>query len=204
MPKTAGNPPRVGAIILAGGLATRMQGQDKGLLPFLGQPLVCHLLPLLRPHCAWLGISANRNADRYQQHTKADVVFADAPAYAELGPLAGLASAPAYLPDLDWLLVLPCDTPKLPIDLLPRLLAATTQQPTTVAWYAQTEEGPQPSIMLLRPELLASLPAYLARGERTLRGFLHQHQAATLYFPETSAFANGNRAQDLDRMARQE
>lgn len=203
-PKTAGSLDRVGALILAGGLATRMQGRDKGLVPFQGQPLVSHLLPLLLPHCHWLGVSANRNRDAYQRLTQADAVFADAPAHAEQGPLAGLASAQAYLPELDWLLVVPCDTPKLPHDLLPRLLAAAHGQPSVAAWYAQTDDGPQPSIMLLRPRLLASLTDYLARGERTLRGFLQQHHAHSLHFPETAAFANGNRLQDLDSMAIQE
>ncbi|MBP6115253.1 MAG: molybdenum cofactor guanylyltransferase [Neisseriaceae bacterium] len=204
MPKTAGSPVRLGAIILAGGLATRMQGHDKGLVPFQGQPLICHLLPVVRPACQWLGVSANRNQAAYQQLSQADAVFADADAYAAQGPLAGLASAGPLLPALDWLLVLPCDTPKLPHTLVPRLLAAATERPEVLAWYAQTDDGPQPSIMLLRPHLLASLPDYLARGERTLRGFLQQHQAAALYFPETAAFANGNRYQDLDNMADQE
>ncbi|MBP6563097.1 MAG: molybdenum cofactor guanylyltransferase [Neisseriaceae bacterium] len=202
-PKPAGKPnPAIGALILAGGLATRMQGVDKGLVPFMGQPLVTHLLPVLTPYCDWLGISANRNQDTYQAW--APTVFADAPAYAAQGPLAGLASAPAHLPALDWLVVLPCDTPMLPPDLIPRFLAAADARPHVLAWYADTDDGPQPSIMLLRPQTLASLPDYLARGERTLRGFLAQHQAQALHFPETEAFANGNRPQDLARMAAQE
>lgn len=205
-PKPVGNPKMnkpnlVGALILAGGLATRMQGLDKGLVPFKGQPLVTHLLPLITPHCQWLGISANRNQATYQRLTAADVVFGDQPEYAEQGPLAGLASAATRLPALNWLLVMPCDTPKLPLDLLPRLLEAASLEPNVQAWYARTDEGPQPSIMLLRPAILQALPHYLARGERTLRGFLNQHQARSLHFPENSAFANGNRLQDLDLMA---
>lgn len=204
MPKTAGKPERIGALILAGGLATRMQGQDKGLVLFQNQPLVGHLLPIVQPHCCWLGVSANRNQQIYQVITQANTVFADAPEYAQQGPLAGLASAQSHLPDLDWLLVLPCDTPKLPSDLISRFLMAAAQQPDTPAWYAQTDHGPQPSIMLLRPHVLSSLPDYLARGERTLRGFLHQHHAQSLYFSETTAFANGNCQQDLDSMNFQE
>lgn len=203
MPKPAGKAkPTLGALILAGGQATRMQGVDKGLVLFLGQPLVTHLLPLIKPHCDWLGISANRNQAVYQQW--ADAVFADAPEFAQQGPLAGLASAPPYLPELDWLLILPCDTPKLPQDLLPRLCHAAFAEPATMAWYVRTDDGPQPSIMLLKPTLLAELPNYLAQGQRTIRGFLNQHQAKSLYFPETQAFANGNRRQDLDLMADQE
>jgi len=39
----------VSAVILAGGRATRMGGDDKGWVPLAGKPLIEHVLDRLRP-----------------------------------------------------------------------------------------------------------------------------------------------------------
>lgn len=47
--------------ILAGGRATRMQGQDKGLVLLGGIPLYQHSVKLLAPQTDDIFINANRN-----------------------------------------------------------------------------------------------------------------------------------------------
>ena len=43
------SPPRIPALILAGGRATRMGGGDKPLMALAGRPMLAHVLNRLRP-----------------------------------------------------------------------------------------------------------------------------------------------------------
>ncbi|MGD8546878.1 MAG: NTP transferase domain-containing protein, partial [Thiohalophilus sp.] len=64
-------PPRskeITGIILAGGLARRMQGQDKGLLPYQGRPLIEHVSERLRPQVARICINTNRHLETYRAY----------------------------------------------------------------------------------------------------------------------------------------
>ena len=54
-------------IILAGGRATRMGGEDKGLVPIAGIPLYQYVLARLRPQVGPIAINANRNQARYRE-----------------------------------------------------------------------------------------------------------------------------------------
>ena len=55
----------VTGLIYAGGRATRMGGVDKGLELFRGRPLIEAVIDRLKPQCASIVISANRNLERY-------------------------------------------------------------------------------------------------------------------------------------------
>ena len=54
-------------IILAGGRATRMGGEDKGLVPIADIPLYQYVLARLRPQVGPIAINANRNQARYRE-----------------------------------------------------------------------------------------------------------------------------------------
>ena len=56
----------ISGVILAGGRATRMGGEDKGLVSIGGIALYQYVLARLRPQVASVAISANRNQARYQ------------------------------------------------------------------------------------------------------------------------------------------
>jgi molybdopterin-guanine dinucleotide biosynthesis protein A len=58
----------VTGLLLAGGRAQRMGGIDKGLIPFLGKPLIEHAIHRLGPQVSNLVINANRNQDIYSQY----------------------------------------------------------------------------------------------------------------------------------------
>lgn len=73
-------------VILAGGQASRMGGQDKGLIQLNGQPLVQHVIDKLAPQTPTLLINANRNQSQYQQF--APVISDEFPDYP--GPLGGI------------------------------------------------------------------------------------------------------------------
>ena len=51
----------ISCIILAGGESKRMNGNDKGLIDFNGQPLIAHVINALQNQIDDFVISANRN-----------------------------------------------------------------------------------------------------------------------------------------------
>ena len=53
------------AVILAGGQASRMNGEDKGLIIFRELPLIAHVVNITKPKVAEILISANRNLEEY-------------------------------------------------------------------------------------------------------------------------------------------
>ena len=55
----------VTGVILAGGQARRMGGEDKGLILFNHKPLIAHVITTLKPQVDTLIINANRNAEKY-------------------------------------------------------------------------------------------------------------------------------------------
>ncbi|EEG07145.1 molybdenum cofactor guanylyltransferase MobA [Pseudogulbenkiania ferrooxidans] len=157
------------ALILAGGRATRMGGQDKGLLELFGQPLIAHTLAALAaqtPPPARILISANRHLDIYRAfgHPVLPDTLPDYP-----GPLAGLLAGLAAAPH-DTLLMLPCDAVRLPAELASRLLAAL--EGGLAAASASDPEHWHPTLLALRPGLQGALEAYLAGGGRSIRGWL--------------------------------
>jgi len=60
------NQSKVTGVILAGGLARRMNNQDKGLVNYKGRPLVSYAIAALTAVADRSLINANRNRERYQ------------------------------------------------------------------------------------------------------------------------------------------
>jgi len=104
----------VSAMILAGGRATRMGGQDKGLIPLAGQPMIQHVINSIAPQVDHLAINANRNQADYAA-LGYPVIGDNISGYQ--GPLAGMAAGLAWSPS-ERLLMLPCDGPLVPNDLV--------------------------------------------------------------------------------------
>ncbi|PWG62214.1 molybdenum cofactor guanylyltransferase MobA [Sediminicurvatus halobius] len=154
-------PETVTAIILAGGRATRMGGEDKGLIALAGRPMIAHVLDAVRPQVDAIIINANRNHERYAAFGLP--VVADREGGFQ-GPLAGMASGLAHC-DTPLALTLPCDGPLVPADLVARLRAALGDGDAAVA---HDGERLQPAHALLRAPVLPSLERFLADGGRKI------------------------------------
>ncbi|MDD4945203.1 MAG: molybdenum cofactor guanylyltransferase, partial [Rhodoferax sp.] len=127
------------AIILAGGRGSRMGGVDKGLQNFNGMPLALHTLTRLQMGggVGEILLNANRNLAAYESFGVS--VWPDAQAdYA--GPLSGFLSGLEHC-ETPYLLIVPCDTPLLPLDLAQRLAAALAAQDADIAMAAAPEAG---------------------------------------------------------------
>ncbi len=192
----------VTGLVLAGGLATRMGGVDKGLQELAGKPLAQHLIERLSPQVESLLISANRNQERYRGFGYP--VLGDADPAAALGPLAGMlagmrAAATPYL------LCAPCDLPFVPTSVLRDLLAAANActPPAVIAYAAsQAEDGTwreHPVCALLACALADDLQDYLAQGGRKVRAWYAHHNPVEAKFADDRAFYNINSLQALQR-----
>ena len=114
-------PPTLG-VLLAGGLARRMGGGDKGMRLLGGQTMLARVILRVANQCDGLILNANGDPTRFAG-TGLPVVADDVPGFA--GPLAGILAAldwaAAHRPDLEWVVSLPTDSPFLPRDLVARL-----------------------------------------------------------------------------------
>ena len=209
------------AVVLAGGRGMRMGGVDKGLQLFQGEALVACALRRLRQQLplapGGLAISANRNLSDYAgfgvpvwRDTIAD--FA--------GPLAGMLSAMEHCAGrFTYLLTVPCDSPRMPLDLLNRLATAllTSQAELAMACapepsdIARADEAPvvlrrQPVFCLLRVRLAPSLATFLQSGGRKIDTWCSAQTMVLVPFDTPAdavqAFANANTLQELQALER--
>ncbi|WP_374662814.1 molybdenum cofactor guanylyltransferase MobA [Inhella sp.] len=167
-------------LILAGGRGSRMGGADKGFVSWRGEPLVEQVLRALRPQVAQVAISANRNLARYAE--LGVPVWADEAPFE--GPLAGLHAGLRQLADgLDWLWLVPVDSPELP----PNLGAALMQQVGTApAVLPRTPDGQlHPTHALVHRRLQPALASLLAEpGERGAARWLLGQGATAFDWPQ--------------------
>ena len=192
-------------VILAGGLARRMGGVDKGLQVFQGQPLIEHALQRLRPQVAHIGINANRSLETYQALNVP--VWPDATDDFS-GPLSGFLAGLSHC-NTPFLVTVPCDTPYFPLDLVSRLGQALLASDADIAMASgpeqnkqgQTELRTQPVFCLIRAHLLASLQSFMQSGGRKIDAWTAQHHTAIVPFDQPSddaqSFYNINTLQQL-------
>jgi molybdopterin-guanine dinucleotide biosynthesis protein A len=190
------HPNHITGVVLAGGRGRRMGGEDKGLLPFRGQPLVNHALAALGEVAGTRLINANRNLDAY-----AALGFRVVPDASETfdGPLAGLLSAmrAAATP---YVLTVPCDTPLLTGALLQRLIVRLVGTGAAMA-VATDGERLHPVVMLAETGLAEDLQAYLDAGERKVEHWIRRQRWVSVDFSDAAgALANINTPDDLARL----
>ena len=184
---------QITGVVLAGGKASRMGGQDKGLMLLNGKPLWQHVADRLLPQVSRIVISANRNLPIYQASGLPVIAdtLSDYP-----GPLAGILSVMQQTPD-EWFLFCPCDTPFIPEYLAKRLEDKRLQAP--VVWVHDGERD-HPAIVLIHQSLTAEIKAYLARGERRVIVFMREAGGHSVDFSDMkAAFHNMNTLEDLQQ-----
>ena len=186
----------VTGLVLAGGLARRMGGMDKGLVELAGRPMIEHVLDALRPQVGSLLINANRNIDRYAAY--GHPVVSDS-LQGFMGPLAGVLTALQRLAT-EFLVTVPCDAPLVAPDLVGRLHAACVAKDADVA-VATDGRRQQPVFLLLRAGMASSLEAYLASGGRKIDTWFAQLRLAEADFSDAlDTFVNVNDPDERQRL----
>jgi molybdenum cofactor guanylyltransferase len=187
---------RITGLILAGGRGTRMGNIDKGLQLFRNVPMVAHVMQRLAPQVDSILINANQNLSAYQQFD-APVYTDHTPDYA--GPLAGMQTGLMHCAT-EYMVTVPCDSPFLPHDLIPRLYDAIQSENADLAIAVTGESGHRqqhPVFCLLKKSLLPHLSAYLENGGRKVGEWTSSLQCAEVHFNDEAAFNNINTLEDL-------
>lgn len=113
--------PLMAGAILAGGRSSRMGGQVKALLPLAGKPLLQHVADRVSPQVQQLVLSVEQESSAFDDF---GLVQISDPQPGSCGPLGGLLSVMRWLQAdgvAEWLLLVPCDAPFVPLDLAERL-----------------------------------------------------------------------------------
>ncbi len=192
------NQSQISGVILAGGLARRMNNQDKGLVPFQGEAMISHAIKAIQPVVDQLLINANRNLDQYQQF--GFPVVSDETDTFE-GPLAGVFSALKTIDNDDsFLLVTPCDSPLVCSYHLQKLVDPLMSEQKDIA-VAHDGERLHPVFMVLKNSLADSLADYLKGGQRKIDLWIEQHDFITVDFSsEKHIFQNINTLSELEAL----
>jgi molybdopterin-guanine dinucleotide biosynthesis protein A len=194
---------KLGAVVLAGGQGSRMNGVDKGLQLLQGQSLVMHAVQRLQAQSlavASIAINANRHLNDYQ--ALGFDVLPDAQADFA-GPLAGFLVGMTHCPH-PYLLTVPCDTPFFTLNLAERLVLALQNQRADIAMATAPEDDGvlrrQPVFCVLKVTLKDSLQSFLAQGERKIGAWTALHHTVEVPFEDPLAFRNLNTVEDVQRL----
>ena len=192
-------------LVLAGGRGSRMGGVDKGLQNFHGTPLALHALMRLQMQegglVGDLMVNANRNLSAYEAF--------GTPVWPDTldnfaGPLAGFLTGLERC-ETPWLLTVPCDSPRFPLDLARRLAKAFESPDTEIAMAAAREDDgqwrSQPVFCLMKVDLLESLADFTRGGGRKIDHWTGQHRTVVVPFDRSGddplAFTNANTLDEL-------
>jgi molybdopterin-guanine dinucleotide biosynthesis protein A len=202
------SPQDITGLILAGGRGSRMGGVDKGLQNFNGMPLALHTLMRLGPQVESVMVNANRNLSAYESFGAS--VWPDASADFA-GPLSGFLVG-LERAETPYVLTVPCDTPRLPLDLAERLAEALLREDADIAMAAapetdahgQTQVRTQPVFCLMKIELSESLVKFTHAGGRKIDTWTAQHKTVIVPFDaegdDPLAFANVNTLTELQAL----
>lgn len=201
-----------------------MGGVDKGLQPWRARPLVEWVMMAVRTQAQGLGVGANRNQASYarllQQACSPNAeacrqlaqglcnvgIHADAPELPpRSGPLAGILTGLQRCPT-DWLQLAACDTPRLPVNLVERLLAAATHFGADIA-VPRTEEctssgAPEERLhwtcALIHKRVTPDLADAFVKGERKVGQWIRSQRWVAVSFAPASDFENMNTLETLE------
>jgi molybdopterin-guanine dinucleotide biosynthesis protein A len=184
---------KISGVILAGGLARRMQQQDKGLVLFKDKSMIHYAIQAMLPVVDELFINANRNIATYQTFSY-PIISDENDDFA--GPLAGVYVA-LKASQYDTLLVVPCDSPFINTVSLQCLIEQKEKHKADIA-VAYDGKRIHPVFMAIKSSLKASLQAYLASGERKIDRWFEEHNYIKVDLSSTpDIFLNINTLEQL-------
>ena len=186
------------AIVLAGGMATRLGG-DKAGRELRGRTLLENSLQIARAACDDIVVASGARSFDVPSGVR---LALDDPAHAGAGPLAGVAAGLAAARN-DRVLVLACDLPNVTPQLVGALLAAL--EDADCAYCSHAADEPLLAAMrrdaarLAVGQALAArrykvIPVWQSLNPRVLSG-----SALARYGDPARLFANVNTPQDLER-----
>jgi molybdopterin-guanine dinucleotide biosynthesis protein A len=186
-------------LVLAGGLARRMGGGDKGLIRIGGTTILDRVIERLRPTCTGIVLNANGDPARFARFGL-PVVADSVPDFA--GPLAGILAgldwAAVHAPGSPYVVSTPGDCPFLPKDLVKRLHTTREQAGLPLAC-ARSGDWRHPVVGLWLVALREDLRSALIKdGLRKIEVWTARHGVAIADWPNAPVdpFFNVNTPED--------
>ncbi len=139
-------------IVLAGGKSRRM-GVDKGLMLYQGKPMISYSISLLKHFCSRIIISTSNT--KYEDFGLP--IISDS--FPNAGPLGGLYSV-LKESTTDINICLPCDLPKMKVEVLRHMLSASSSTHCVVPLTPQ----PEPLVAIYPSGVLPILHQLLTEG----------------------------------------
>ncbi len=187
---------KVGAVVLAGGLATRMGGGDKGLHQVAGKSVLEKVIETVRPQVSRMVLNANGDPSRFD-FLNLEVVSDSVEGH--VGPLAGVLAGMQALEDCDLVLSVPTDTPFLPSDLICKLFQPIQRgeaeivlarsggfdHPVVALWPTRLKEELEKA---LRDEEIRKMKIWISR---------YTYQSVEWSTDPVDPFFNANKPEDL-------
>jgi molybdopterin-guanine dinucleotide biosynthesis protein A len=190
--------------ILAGGLARRMGGGDKGLIRLGGRLVLDHVLDRLKPQVSQVMLNANGDPTRFA-HYGLPVVPDSVEGFA--GPLAGVLAGLEWARDntqAEWVATAATDTPFFPVDFVTRMLAAIEAAGADMACAAS--DGRHHPVFGLWPVRLAAdlRHALVEEDVRKVDLWTARHKLVAVEFATQphDPFFNVNRPEDVEEAER--
>ena len=182
--------------ILAGGKATRMNNQDKGLVMFNGKYMIENIINAIEPYVKHITINANRNISKYKK-LGYPVVQDFYEGYA--GPLSGIYSI-LNVTNSKYLMILPCDSPLIEWKLIQEMYSEIKLSGVEVVVAHNTNRA-QPVFMIIDTAVKDSIKEYIESGNRKIDFWYLEKNYKYIYFNENcDYFKNINTEEELNNL----
>ena len=179
---------------MAGGQATRMGGQDKGLVKINDQAMIAYVINALKPQVAGIVINVNRNKSVYRKFGY-PVIMDDLTGFQGPACRNGRSYGQGYRPTI--FSPVRVTGPLLPDDIVARLYAVLNDQGAEIC-VAHDGKRMQSVCALVDCKLQDSLQKYLAGEDRKIEHWYEQHKLAQADFSDKQGcFLNVNELHDL-------
>lgn len=179
-------------LVLSGGESKRM-GRDKALLERDGQSQLAYMMTLLEPLVPRVFVST-RGVQKDEPERRRYEQIIDQ--YDNMGPLAGILSAMAAHPDVDWLVVA-CDLPNISAETIQHLLANRSADHPFTAYVSSHDGLPEPLCAIYRSGSSKIIRTFASDGIHCPRKILIRSDTSLIEQLDPASLDNINTPDEL-------
>lgn len=184
--------PATYGLVLAGGESRRM-GQDKATLQRDGKSQLAYIAELLKRHVEQVFVSTRADQTDEPERARFNQIIDSVDVG---GPVAGVMSAIAEHPDVDWLVVA-CDLPNIDATTIAFLLDNRAESQPFTAFESSHDGLPEPLCAIYHVGCGDTLRRFVDDGINCPRKILIRSDTRLLQQPDPRALDNVNTPDDL-------